>query len=222
MWHQILLAALVMAIFPRSAFAAEVPVEARLFAGATLIEPTALNTEMTAQNLKTFETLNQYGVEMTYAALKYFNFGLRYSRRMVEQDERVTDVATEYFGRLNQDAVLALARISFLKTTFLRLDVFGGAGGSNTTFKIKTATQDGELKRRNDSDWFATPVYAYGASIGVGYKQVFLAVEAGVETNKVDNFKREGTVSTNVQPMDLGGNYVLLALIIDGIPGKFK
>ncbi len=213
---------LMMTMVSWGALATEFPVQARLFAGATAIKPEALNTEMTAQGLKNMETLTQVGVEITYPALPYVNLGFRYSRRLATQDETNSDAATEYLASLNQDSLLALVRLTVLKSDFFRLDAFAGAGGSNTSYKIKTASQDGELTRREGNDWFATPYFSYGGSVAVGYKWVFLALEAGFESNKVDGFKRVGTVNDNVQAIDLSGSYVLLALVFDGIPGKFK
>jgi hypothetical protein len=141
---------------------------------------------------------------------------------MSDNDEAVPDPSTDYVAKLSQDSVVALIRVPFVKSDFFRVDAFGGVGGSNTTFKIKTASQDGELTRREGNDWLATPYFSYGGSIAVGYKRVFLAVEAGVETNKVDGFKRKGTINDNVQTIDLGGGYFLVGLVFDGVPGKLQ
>lgn len=207
--------------FPH-AEAADILVQGRLFAGSTKMNPAELNTELTAQSLKTVDSITGYGVEITYPVLGFVDAGMRYTHRNFLKDEDPSNESTEYKATLDQDSVLLLARVPLLKTTFFRLDIFAGAGGSNTGFKIKTTGQDGELTKKEGGDWFASPTYSYGASVGLGYKWIFLTVEGGYEANKIDSFKRVGTINSNVQAIDMSGGYVLVGLMFDGVPGKFK
>lgn len=203
--------------------AKEFPVQARLFAGNTKVDPKNLNTELEAQSLKKVDSISYLGVEATYPVLSFVNVGLRYSRRSAENYENPSNPTTDYYSRIDQDSVLGLIRIPFLKTALLRLDAYAGVGGSNTTFKIKSATpQDGELSKKESGDWFATPYYAYGASVAIGWKMVYLVVEGGMETNVVDGFKRTGTINNNIQKIDLSGSYFMLALMFDGVMAKSR
>lgn len=203
-------------------FASNFPVTARFFIGQTKVDPVNLNTEMTAQSLKKIDAVSQLGLEATYSVFKYLDFGIRYTKRYVNQDELTNNPATDYHGQIDQDSVLLLARVPFFRTNIVRADIFGGVGGSNTTFKIKTATQDGELTRRESNDWFATPYASFGASVGIGYKKFFLVAEGGLETNKVNKFKRTGTVNTNIDNIDLSGSYFTIGLMFDGLSASKK
>jgi hypothetical protein len=202
--------------------AEDFPVNARLFAGLTKVSPEDLNTEMTAQSLKKIDDITQFGVEATLTPFRYFNFGFRYTKRYVHNEENPASAATDYYGQIDQDSVLLIVRIPVIQSEFIRADVFGGAGGSNTTFTIKTATQSGELTRAKGNDWFATPCTAFGASVGVGYKKLYLVAEAGMESNKITKLDRTGNVNSNVSSIDLSGSYLSLGLMFTGIPPHKK
>lgn len=203
-----------------AAYGAGVPIQGRVFVGSTAIKPTELNRELDSMGLKSFDWIPQYGGEVTYSFLNSFEVGLRYSHREGEQDEQNSDLTTEYKATLVQDSALAVLRLALIKTDFFRLDAFGGAGGSNTSLKVKTASQDGQLTRKEGNDWFASPCFAYGGSIAFGYKKIYLAFEAGVETNKIDNFKKVGNVTSDLREIDLSGSYFMLGLIFDGVSVK--
>lgn len=202
-------------------FPSEFPAQARLFLGSTAAKPDNLNQEMTAQGLKTFDSIGKYGVEITYPVIKWLNVGMSYSKRYLAQYE-INDAATDYEGVINQDSVLLLARASLYKVSYFLVDAFAGVGGSNTTFNIRSATQNGELTRREGKDWLATPIMAAGVSAGVGYKSFYFYVEAGMETNKVDGFQRTGTINNNIQTIDLSGSYFSVGILFDGIKAHTK
>jgi hypothetical protein len=197
--------------------AAEFPAQARLFMTETKANPQSLNQEMTAQGLKEFGSVSKFGVEITYPLAKYLEVGINYSKRSIEKDETISDPNTEYHANLTQDVALLVARVPFFKTEIVRLDVFAGIGGSNTGLTVKTATQDGELSRKESNDWFASVTSSYGASVAVGYKKFFFYIEGGFESNKVDSFKRDGNINSNIQSMDLSGGYATVGILFDGI-----
>lgn len=213
---------MILLVFSVNAQADDVPIQGRVYIGATKVSPTELNNELSAQSLKKVDLLARYGAEMSYPIFKFFEFGIRYIRSEINRDEATSSIITNYEANIAQDAVMAVARISLLKTDILRLDVFGAYGGANTTFKIKSASQDGELRRRDDKGWLASPYSSYGGSIGLGYKPVYLFVEGGVEVNKVDSFKRFGTINSNVNTIDLSGSFIMVGLIYDGVSARKK
>ncbi|HRK07821.1 MAG TPA: hypothetical protein PLZ57_08645 [Pseudobdellovibrionaceae bacterium] len=218
--HQLLLGALLITggVFGEQTVAAkEVPAQGRVFAGLSQVKPTQFNDEMRAQGLKELTQAGMFGAEITFPMLKIFELGMSYTRRPLFLDEKDSVQSTEYEASLTQDAVFGVARVAFFKTPWLRADVFGAVGGANTSIKIKTATQDGELAKKEANDWFATLVTRAGASVGVGYNQVFFYVEGGYETNKVDSFKRTGNLNGNIQSLDLSGSYVSIGLMFDGV-----
>jgi len=216
------LSVLLFAVSAESTFAKDIPVQARLFAGTTKADPQDLNTELGVQGLKEVDSIAQYGVELSYPLLKFFDVGLRYSKRYVQRDELTSMPLTDYKAQIDQDSALLIARIPFLKTNFIRVDAFAGFGGSNTTLTMKTATQDGELSRKDTSGWFASHYASYGGSMAFGYKQIYLVVEGGLETNKVSGLKRTGTINSSVNEIDLSGSYVTVGLLFDGVPARRK
>ncbi len=218
----ILIALSLTFFFPIVSLAKEFPVQARLFAGNSAADPKDLNDELTAQSLDQMKKITFFGAEATYVAARYLNVGFRYTKRMVDVDEVGSGIGTDYSARLDQDSVMAIARLPVIRTKFFFIDAFGGVGGTNTTFKIKSATQDGELSKREANDWFARPVLAYGGSFGLGYDKFFIAGEVGMENNKVDGFKRSGTVNNNVEVIDLTGSYFMISLIFNGVPASRK
>ncbi|HEY8272084.1 MAG TPA: hypothetical protein VIG33_14430 [Pseudobdellovibrionaceae bacterium] len=218
----VLIALLASPLLAEYSLAKDIPVQGRFFAGTTSVDPQNVNETIEAQSLKKMDKVSQFGFEVTYPLLNYLDVGARYTKSLVHNDENPSDINTEYSADLNQDSVLLLARIPFVKSSSVHVDVFAGFGGSNTTFKVKTASQDGEFTRKAVDGWYASPYAAYGASVGVGYKHVFFVIEGGFETNKVDGFTRSGSASTNIETLALSGSYVSIGIMLDGVPGSVK
>lgn len=207
---------------PTLSFAKEFPVQARLFLGSTGVSPDNVNQIIELQGLKEIDRVNKYGLEITYPVMSYLDVGIRYTKIFGNFDEKTSDPSTPYEAKLDQDTVLLVARVPLLKNDFLRVDAFGGFGGSNTSLKIKTGGQDGELSKKASTGWFASPYSAVGASLSVGFKWVYVVFEGGVDTNKVDSFSRSGSVSSSINTLDLSGSYFTLGLMFDKIPGFTK
>ncbi|KHD87607.1 MAG: hypothetical protein OM95_13535 [Bdellovibrio sp. ArHS] len=205
-----------------NSYAKEIPVQGRLFAGTHSIDPKNVNETTEAQGLKKFENINRLGIEITYPLYRYLDVGMRYTKRLADVEENPANSATDYSAKIDQDSILLLARVPLYKTDILHFDCYAGVGGSNTSLKIKTASQDGEFARRASGDWVATPYAAAGASLSIGYKKFYLVFEGGYESNKVDGFTRTGTASTNIDTLDLSGSYFSIGLMFDGVPGTIK
>lgn len=217
-----ILAFLIVTLPADFAEAKEFPVQARLFAGSVDVKPTDLNTELAAQNLKQVDRVFRLGVEMTYPILKFFDGGLRYTRHFAQNMEAPDDPTTEYQAELKQDSVMLIGRLPILRSNILRLDAFGGIGGSNTTLTLKSASQDGELHKKESGDWFASPITAFGGSLAIGYKMFYFVFEGGVETNKISGLKRTGTINDNVEKLDLSGPYFSVGIMLNGVKATSK
>ncbi len=206
-----------------SAFAVmgkNIPAQLRLFGGANATDPKDLNEEMQAQGLKTFDTVTQFGAEAG-GALGPIDLGLRYMRKYAKKDEDPSADATDYYAQIDQDTMAIMLRIPIVKSDFVRLDIFGGYGGSNTTLKLETAGYSGSMTKKESGDWFASPYSLYGASIGVGYKKFYFVFEGGMESNKVKDFKRfPSTTGPAIEELDLSGSYFTIGLMFDGLEGK--
>ncbi|XGC81996.1 hypothetical protein ACES2L_05800 [Bdellovibrio bacteriovorus] len=199
--------------------AKEIPVQARLFFGNSTVDPQQLNTAVEAQGLKKFESVMQYGVEITYPVIKYLDIGVRYTKHSQTNNEEPDNILTEHSAKIDQDGILLMGRVPLVREGIFRVDAFAGFGGTNTTATIKSATQDGEYTRKEAEGWFSTPYAAYGVSAGVGFKQVYLMFEGGMEVNKVSGFTRAGSVNASMDEVDLSGSYFTIGILLDGIPG---
>jgi hypothetical protein len=197
------------------AFSEERLGQARLFLGLTKATPTELNTELTAQGLKNVDSNAQAGLEITFPVIPYVNLGLRYTKRWASEDEQ-TSTTNAYKANISQDVADLIARGSIFKSDILRIDAVIGAGGSNTKYDIKTASQDGSLEKKGTP--FATVHALAGVSLAVGKDKFYFIVEAGYEMNKVDGFTQSGTINNNVSKIDLSGTYATVGLMFDGIP----
>jgi hypothetical protein len=210
----------VVAFTANSSFAADTfQASARLFASLVWPSTAELNAEMRNQGLKEYTAFGKVGVEMT-VPFSIFDVGLNYATRYLEQDELVSDPNTSYHAAFNQNMFQLVARLPFLKTDYIRMDVFAGVGGSNTSLSVYTASQNGELSRKESNDWFASLYSSYGASVGVGYKNFYIYVEGGYDSNKIDGFKRTGTINNNIQTIDLSGMYGTLGIMFDGVTAR--
>ena len=215
--HPVVLLVGAALLLSHTASAKEFPAQARLFVGVTSVNPTNVNETTETQGLQKIDKSTQLGVEITYPVTSYLNLGIRYSKRIISLDENPSNEATDYYVKADQDALLLLARTTFAKSDTFRADVFAGVGGTNSTLKIKTASQDGELTSSAGEGWANSPYAAAGISAAVGYKQFFLVFEGGYEYNKVSSFKRSGTASSAIDTMDLSGAYFTIGLMFDGI-----
>jgi len=195
-----------------------VPARARIFVGATSVSPTVVNTELTAKSLKKMNAVYDMGAEVVFPLLSFFDFGLRYTKHYMSQVEDPSNPSTDYYSTFNQNSFLFIGRINLVQTKLLRFDVFGGYGGSNTSFTIKSASENGSLTRQSDSNWVASPYSAYGASVAVGYNYAYFFVEAGYENNKVGSLDRTGNINSSIDTLNMSGSYVLVGLLFNGMP----
>lgn len=217
-----LIVAVLLVLPVEFAQAKDIPAQARLFIGSTTVDPEDVNTELRAQSLKEIDSITQYGVEALFPVIKFLDIGLRYSKHNIVRDEKNADPNTDFEAEIKQDTAMAVVRIPFFKTDILRLDAFAGYGGSNTNLRVKTSTQDGELQKKAESGWFASPYSSYGGSLAIGYKRFYFIVEGGIETNKVDGFKRVGNINGNIETVDLSGSYITIGLMFDGVSATRK
>lgn len=210
-----------VALSIQSSSAKDLFVQGRLFIANTKVNKLDnLNTALSNEGLKKIDKTTNFGVEITFPTFRFLEPGMRYTRRTFTADP--VNSLTNYEARGTQDSILFLARIPFIRSSFFRFDVFGGIGGNNTTLKLKSALSDGELSKTAAKDWFATPYYAAGSSIGFGFKHILLYLEGGYEKNIVNNLHRTGTIASDISSLNLSGNYIMIGIMFDGIKGFQK
>lgn len=203
-------------------YAAEFPAQGRLFLGSSNPSLTQLNASLQSDGMAKFQSVGRYGVEITYPAKSFLYLGMRYHRTDQMAYENPESSITDYEARLTQDEILLLARTPVYKNGSLLVDIFVGVGGTNTSYKVRTATQNGELTKTAPSDWLASPAAAAGISVGAGYNNIYGFLEAGYEYNKVSSFTRTGTVNNSIQEIDFSGAYITLGIMFDGIKATSK
>jgi hypothetical protein len=93
------------------------------------------------------------------------------------------------------------------------LDVFGGAGTAKTKMDIRTASGDGHYSRSADS-----LITAAGASVGIGFGNIYFMVEAGQEWNRITNLSKTGPTSSSLNEIDLSGTYANVGILFNGLP----
>ncbi|WP_374028904.1 hypothetical protein [Bdellovibrio bacteriovorus] len=217
------LTALVSVLFSFNvSHAKEFPVQARLFAGNSKVDPKNVNEVIEAQGLKKIDSVSRYGVEITYPAMKYLDVGVRYTKILGDVEENPASSATDYSAKVDQDALLLLARVPLYRNDVVRFDGFAGVGGTNTKLKVRTASQDGEFTKSAGEGWAASPYTAVGGSLSIGYKKFYFVVEGGIENNKVDGFDRSGSASASIDTLDLSGSYFSVGIMFNGISGSIK
>ncbi len=216
MKFMVIISVLTLLCFTQATFAESSTGQGRLFVGSTKVDPKNLNAELEAENLKSLDAITQYGVEITFPVTSFLNTGLRYTKKATFADEKDSSSSTNFESKISQEAMLAVARLLVKKTDSAYFDTFIAVGGTNTDFKINSATQDGELDKKNS--FFANPIYTAGASVAIGFKKVYFVIETGYEYNLVDKLKSSGTVNNNVDKINLSGGYVTVGLMFDGIP----
>lgn len=209
--------AMILFVLGLNVSAAEFPAQGRLFLGSSNPQISQLNASLQADGMSKFQSVGRYGLEITYPAKSFLYLGMRYHRTDQMAYENPESSITDYEARLTQDEILLLARVPLYKQGFLLVDIFVGVGGTNTSYKVRTATQNGELTKTAPSDWLASPAAAAGVSVGMGYNNIYGFIEAGYEYNKVSSLKRTGTVDNNVQEIDLSAAYITLGILFDGI-----
>lgn len=196
-------------LFSSLALAADIPpAQGRLSYGKTFINPTAVNTYLGTQSLSDMKDVNRFGAELYGQVYKYLSLGVKFTINYKNIDGAS---ATEY-ATLYQTNSMVMARVPIFKTDFQFVDIFAGIGLPNTKF-TKGGTLSGELSNNEKS-----LVTSAGASIGFGYKKVFLYVEGGYEWNKVGTLQRTGNISTTLDTLDLTGPYATVGLVYDGLP----
>ncbi len=209
-------------VFGLNVYAAEFPAQGRLFLGSSQASLGQVNENLKADGMSAFASVGQYGLEITYPVKSFLNVGIRYHKTDQVAYENPETSLTNYEAELIQDDVLLLARSAIYKQGLVLVDLFVGVGGTNTTYKVRTATQSGELTKSAPGDWFASPTAAAGVSVGVGYNNIYGFVEVGYEFNKVSSFQRTGSVNASIKEIDFSGGYATVGILFDGIKATSK
>lgn len=192
------------------------PSQLRLFVGNQSISPTDVNNVLTAGAMHTYDSITDYGLEMSYRLVPRTNLGVRVEgkwQKLFEIANPPADPQNPYYSSIQQTSAQAVLRVSMIETPVVRMDVYGGFGPTNTSMDIRTASGDSNYSRNVNSYMSSA-----GASLGIGFGNVFFTVEVGKEWNKVTNPTKSGAASATLNTIDLSGTYVDVGLLFNGIP----
>lgn len=183
----------------------------RLFGGVGTMNPKDVTVYTDAQNIEKLDSAILYGVEADQPILGGISFGLRYQ---VEEESLGTKGAAYYTKRLGykQELIFAMLRIPMVAESIFRFDVFGGGGLATAKFDSPSGT----LTNKFDGSTLGTMA---GASVSVGFWDVFLTVEAGQEFIKYKDLKASDKDSTALfGSADMSGTFVTFGLLFNGMP----
>lgn len=183
----------------------------RLLGGASAIKPKDVNESFEAQHLQKVSASLLLGGELGYT-LGGFGAGIRYINNQVSRTEEPAIPYTTYSGAISQDLFLAMVHIPIVRKEYFHLGLAGGYGGASTRLKVKSSTQRGEI----NSKLFDSGVSMGGAVIAVGYKFFFVEIEGGFMGNKATRFTKSGTISSEIETVDMSGTYATLNLVFYG------
>lgn len=110
-FYMLSLVILLLSMAAQQTFSAEKAGQARLFFGSTQVKPNNLNTELTAQGIKNVDLNNHAGLEITFPVVERLNVGLRYTKRLISQDDELP--ATDFLAEVTQDVAALVARFTF-------------------------------------------------------------------------------------------------------------
>jgi hypothetical protein len=209
--NSLLLAVLLLTTVARAADAPKV--KGRIWAGQVTADPKDLNSTLTTDHVDNISKYNKFGADITNPVLSHLELGVRYDK--IYQNNTGTNSINS--ATLNQDIVMGEMRIPIVTSTLLHADIFAAAGLSDSKVEFNTTTETGKLKT-DGATGFASEA---GATLGIGFKTVYLFVESGYISNKVQGMKKDSTLTNSVTSMDLSGSYMSIGLLIDGVsPSK--
>jgi hypothetical protein len=192
------------------------PTQLRFFIGNQSTSPSQVNDVIVPAGLTKFSSIATYGIEATYAVIPRINLGVRGEGKWQKVKETASPSANPlnpYYASIQQSAALAILRIDLVNTPIVKVDVFGAAGTAATNMDIRTAAGDGNYSRGMSSI-----ISNAGASLGIGWSNIYFLIEGGNEWNKVGNLTKTGATSAAIDTIDLSGGFVTVGLIFNGLP----
>jgi len=209
----VLLGILLFLTVPQFSFAGtEVINQLRFFYGQNQINPSEVNDLADTASLKQFKKVNHFGVEAMRVLIPQLNLGFRLGLKNYTSNPTDESSTNNYYATLNQINYTAVLASPLVKTDRFQMEVVAGFGTSDSSLKIKSATEDGTYTSSK-----SIPTLFGGLSFAYGYKYVFLKIEGGYEYNKADNLSKSGTLTTSIKKLDFSGTYFNVGLLIDGL-----
>ena len=191
------------------------PTQLRFLIGNQTTSPDQVNNVLRPAGLNTLSGISTYGIEATYEIIPRVNVGVRGEGKWQKVKETGAPVNAQnpFYSSLQQSAALGIARVDLVSTPIVKVDVFGGAGTAATSMDIRTAAGDG-----NYSHAMGSVITQAGASVGMGWSNIYFLIEVGQEWNKIGDLGKTGVTASGLDTIDLSGTYLAVGLIFNGLP----
>ncbi len=199
------------------------PNQFRIYAGQSSFNPDQLNTTLSSAGIAGLKSAILLGGEYTFLPLNILNVGARIQVKYSKVSENANPSANPlnpYYASLQQYEGFFITRLDVVKTNSFKFDLVGGAGLSSIKVDVRTSSGEGTFSRSSDTSPYF--VSLAGASVGVGFGNLFLFVEGGQEWNSASSLNRSGTTSASVNGIDVSGPYIFAGIILNGVPSFIK
>jgi len=191
--------------------------ELRVFITSTKLSNAqdGFNNLTSADQVSSLSSLTSYGLEADAHVLPWLKIGSRFRETWTS----LAPASSSSTAVLNvrQDSAGLVARIPLVDNDHFVLDVFVEAGLANSEIDIRTTSSGTGAFTQNSSFYQRA-----GGSVGLGWKAVKFYIEAGQESNNLNNLTYRGTLNTTISSANFNGTYIGGGLIISGMPSWIK
>ncbi len=193
--------------------------EVRLFASTNRFgtAPDGLNSLTTTDKVNSLSALNGLGFEADFHLLPWLKGGIRYAGIWTLMTPDNAPNPPTAFLAVQQTKFGLILRVPLAEKDWLRFDLFGEAGSANTHIDLQTIGSGQGTFSKNGSIYERA-----GASLGIGWKSMYVFFEAAQEWNNLDGVSFAGSLPNSITAIDLGGMYYGVGLIFSGIPSWVK
>lgn len=194
----------------------------RLFAGLQNYKLVEVNEYLIDNGVKPLESAPYVGLEITKPLFLNVSLGARLAWKYGVAKEKADPPAiplNPYYASIQQQQAMFTLRMALINSSSVHLDIFGGAGVTDTKLEIRTAAGQGRYERSDDARGYVSMA---GATLGVGWAGYLLFVEAGQEWSELEGLKRSGYTSPSIAKLDLTGTFINAGILFRELPSFFK
>lgn len=186
----------------------------RLFGGTVSASADEANSELKTAGINEVKSVISGGVEASAPIFSTFNLGIRYAAKYAKVKETAAvsaNPSNPYYGAVQAESFMGVARLALVSSSFFVLDVFGSAGVQDGKLEIRNSSGNGIYENKKTTDWMSQ----YGASMGLGFSDFLLFAEVGQEVSRLSNLERTGNTNNTIEEINTGGPFVYFGIILN-------
>lgn len=178
------------------------------------INPSDANAVLKSGGFDDLTKLATYGIQASRDVTPKFNIGLRglIGTSRTEIENTATSSASNYTAYIIRTGLSVILSSPLVKTEKFKAEVLTGFGSGGVSLDLRNGTQDGKYESSS-----VGPTALVGAAVAFGHKYVFLRIEGGYEYVNATSLNKSGTLTSNLEKIDLSGGYFNVGLLIDGL-----